>query len=100
MNIVYQLDDDANLPVEFRQANNDKRIDFVIKLIKQALQEQEERIIKKIKSLPRYTFLTDKREFTRQDVISREAVIKILNQLQVQEQHLLLPNKMVFNTLE
>ena len=45
MNIVYQLDDDANLPVEFRQANNDKRIDFVIKLIKQALQEQEERII-------------------------------------------------------
>lgn len=43
MNIVYQLDDDANLPVEFRQANNDKRIDFVIKLIKQALQEQEER---------------------------------------------------------
>lgn len=36
-------------------------------------------IIKKIKSLPRYTFLTDKREFTKQDVISREAVIKILN---------------------
>ena len=33
-------------------------------------------IIKKIKSLPRYTFLTDKREFTKQNVISREAVIK------------------------
>jgi hypothetical protein len=48
--------------------------------ILQALQEQEERIIKKIKSLPRYTFLTDKRDFTKQDVISREAVIKILNQ--------------------
>ena len=37
-------------------------------------------IIKKIKTLPRYTFLTDKREFTKQDVISREAVIKILKQ--------------------
>ena len=60
----------------------------------------KEEVIKKIKALPRYTFLTDEREFTRQDVISREAVIKILNQLQVQEQHLLLPNKMVFNTLE
>ena len=48
--------------------------------IRIAIQEQEERIIKKIKSLPRYTFLTDKREFTKQDVISREAVIKILNQ--------------------
>jgi len=48
--------------------------------IKQALEEQEERIIKKIKSLPRYTFLTDKREFIKQDAISREAVIKILNQ--------------------
>jgi len=40
----------------------------------------KEEIIKKIKSLPRYTFLTDKREFTTADVISREAVIKILNQ--------------------
>ena len=48
--------------------------------IRIAIQEQEERIIKKIKSLPRYTFLTDKREFIKQDVISREAVIKILNQ--------------------
>ncbi len=58
------------------QADKSEIRDF----IKQALQEQEERIIKKIKSLPRYTFLTDKREFTKQDVISREAVIKILNQ--------------------
>ena len=40
----------------------------------------KEELIKKIKSLPRYTFLIDKREFTKQDVISREAVIKILNQ--------------------
>lgn len=33
MNIVYQLDDDANLSVGFRQANNDKRIDFVENLL-------------------------------------------------------------------
>jgi len=58
------------------QADKSEIRDF----IEQALQEQEERIIKKIKSLPRYTFLTDKREFTTADVISREAVIKILNQ--------------------
>ncbi len=37
MNIVYQLDDDANLSVEFRQKNNDKRITFVTKLIKEKL---------------------------------------------------------------
>ena len=50
----------------------------VREFIKQALQEQGERIIKKIKSLPRYTFLTDKREFTKQDVISREKVIELI----------------------
>ena len=33
MNIVYQLDDDSDLSVEFRQANNDRRIDFVAMLI-------------------------------------------------------------------
>lgn len=35
-------------------------------------------IIKKIKSLPRYTFLTDEREFTTADVISREKVIELI----------------------
>jgi len=38
----------------------------------------KEEIIKKIKSLPRYTFLTDKREFTTADVISREKVIELI----------------------
>jgi hypothetical protein len=50
------------------------------KTIKRIKYMNKEEIIKKIKSLPRYTFLTDKREFTTADVISREAVIKILNQ--------------------
>ena len=52
---------------------------------KKVIEEEEKimreyKLIKKIESLPRYTFLTDKREFTTADVISREAVIKILNQ--------------------
>ena len=32
-NIVFQLDDDSGLSVEFRQANNDRRIDFVKELL-------------------------------------------------------------------
>lgn len=35
MNIVYQLDDDSGVPVEFRQANNDKRINFVKGLLRE-----------------------------------------------------------------
>lgn len=46
MNIVYQLDDDAKLSVEFRQANNDKRIDFVKGLIQSSLTQQKEAIEK------------------------------------------------------
>jgi hypothetical protein len=46
MNIVYQLDDDAKLSVEFRQANNDKRIDFVKGLIQSSLTQQKEAINK------------------------------------------------------
>ena len=48
MNLVYQLDDDAGLSVEFRQANNDKRIDFVKKVISAlpvlGITEERERI--------------------------------------------------------
>jgi len=46
MNIVYQLDDDAKLSVEFRQANNDKRIDFVKGLIQSSITQQKEAIEK------------------------------------------------------
>lgn len=36
MNIVFQLDDDSGASVEFRQANNDKRINFVMGLLSEA----------------------------------------------------------------
>lgn len=39
MNIVYQLDDDSGLSVDFRQANNDRRIDFVKGLIKDLISD-------------------------------------------------------------
>jgi len=45
MNIVYQLDDDSGATLEFRQANNDKRIDFVMKLIATLLSRQLEEVI-------------------------------------------------------
>ncbi len=51
MNIVYQLDDDANLSVKFRQANNDKRIDFVRKLISSTLQADRESLVKAVEGL-------------------------------------------------
>jgi len=38
----------------------------------------KEELIQKIKKLPRYTFFTDKREFTKQDIISREKVIELI----------------------
>ena len=34
------------------------------------------KLIKKIKELPRYAFLTDKKEFTIADVVSREKVME------------------------
>jgi len=48
MNIVYQLDDDAKLSVDFRQANNDRRIDFVIKLLTQAKLSATKQAVEKI----------------------------------------------------
>ena len=53
MNIVYQLDDDSGLSVEFRQANNDKRIDFVKELIQSAIAQERKSIIELIeKNIP------------------------------------------------
>lgn len=48
MNIVYQLDDDSGASVEFRQANNDKRIDFVSKLILELLEGEFESLVKEL----------------------------------------------------
>lgn len=57
MNIVYQLDDDANLSVEFRQENNDKRITFVAKLIKEKLDTYAMEFLKEC--LPKYRNIRD-----------------------------------------
>ena len=51
MNIVFQLDDDADLDVDFRQANNDKRIDFVKGLIQNAIKQDRDRACKEIEKL-------------------------------------------------
>lgn len=48
MNIVYQLDDDSGASVEFRQANNDKRIDFVARLITSLLASQKKELVEKL----------------------------------------------------
>jgi hypothetical protein len=38
----------------------------------------KEELIKKIETLPRYSFFTDKRKFTTEDVISRKKVIELI----------------------
>lgn len=48
MNIVYQLDDDSGASVEFRQTNNDKRIDFVMQLICKTLRTELESLLQEI----------------------------------------------------
>ena len=69
----------------YSQLPDEEKKKIGLDCFKKVIEEEEKimreyKLIKKIKSLPRYTFLTDKREFTTADVISREAVIKILNQ--------------------
>lgn len=49
MNIVYQLDDDSGLSIEFRQANNDKRIDFVEQILNELLSLQHQKDIEQFK---------------------------------------------------
>lgn len=58
MNIVYQLDDDSGASVEFRQANNDKRIEFVKKLIYKALTSYTEGMVKSLEGMKKD--ITDK----------------------------------------
>lgn len=48
MNIFYQLDDDSGASVDFRQANNDKRIDFVMQLICKTLRTELESLLQEI----------------------------------------------------
>jgi len=69
----------------YSQLPDEEKKKIGLDCFKKVIEEEEKimreyKLIKKIESLPRYTFLTDKREFTTADVISREAVIKILNQ--------------------
>jgi len=45
MNIVYQLDDDSKLSVEYRQANNDRRIDFVAIILGEALTSYKKKLL-------------------------------------------------------
>lgn len=51
MNIVYQLDDDSGLSIEFRQANNDKRIDFVEQILNELLSLQHQKDIEQFKNM-------------------------------------------------
>ena len=90
MNIVYQLDDDAKLSVEFRQANNDKRIDFVKGLIQSSLTQQKEAIEKerdekwreKIKNVKYdYPKSENQKEHERNIDIVERTVNQIKNQL-------------------
>ena len=65
MNIVYQLDDDSGLSLDFRQANNDKRINFVIKLISELIEDtrRNERYLLN-------EFVADERDKVAKDVIT------------------------------
>jgi hypothetical protein len=80
MNIVYQLDDDSGLSVEFRQANNDKRIDFVKSLLStltdSTLREVEE-IVKNSRTVDETYGVGQKEHTARMQVLADLAVKRL-----------------------